>query len=421
MTQWARCLPEFGWRPMVLSRYYGHTATPELVGWHVHPDVRVEYINPPAPDAAPAPEKPQARAAPGRAGLKTRLKLWLGSSAASGMFVPDPGIGFWRGARPRAMRAVKEFDPHLLVTTGPPHSNHDIGLWLHRQTGVPWVADFRDPYIIDRRFTPRFPFQWMMGAHKRYLGEVYAEAALVTHAIPVAARFWTLKSPSLRRHVRVLTNACAPELARGQVEPDVTAGGRKSIRVIGLIGAEEALHLACAVGDLVAEGLDLELRLIGHEPATLGRIRQVLGDRAVCLKGLRHDLALRQVAGADVLVNYLSTERSQQYLLSSKLFEYLATGSPVIEVNPTVPDRQMLRRIPDVVVLTHPTLEELKEALHRALRIGSLQMSDERREFVRRYEWRSQVKILAGWFDEIVGQPPAPAGEPPVAAPLTRS
>ena len=69
--------------------------------------------------------------------------------------------------------------------------------------------------------------------------------------------------------------------------------------------------------------------------------------------------------GADVLVNYLSTERSEHYLLSSKLFEYLATRCPVIEVNPTVPDRQLLRRLPDVVVLKHPTLEELKEALAR--------------------------------------------------------
>src|SRR5262249_22971314 len=117
-----------------------------------------------------------------RPGLKTRLKWWVGSTSVSGVFVPDVGIGFWRGVRPRALRAVEEFQPHLIVTTGPPHSNHDIGMWLHRQTKIPWVADFRDPYIIDRRFSPRFPFQWMMPAHKRYAAELYEDAALVTHA-----------------------------------------------------------------------------------------------------------------------------------------------------------------------------------------------------------------------------------------------
>jgi hypothetical protein len=400
MTQWARCLPEFGWDPIILTRHYGFSATPELFATHVHPAVTVEYFN--SLSSSNPGENEEASAAGMKSSIKRRITQILGS----GLVIPDVGIKFWRAARPRAMRAVKEHQPHLIVTTGPPHSNHDIGLWLQKETGLPWVADFRDPYVIDERFKPRTPFQFMNRAHRRWLEAIHTAASLTTHAIPIDGRFWRLALPATRDRVRIMTNACTPDLAEGKVTPDEAPSktGRQSIRVIGQIGHDEALHLACAIGALVADGLDLELRLIGHEPSTLGRIRQVLPDRVVCMKGLRHDLALRQVVGADVLVNYLSPERAGHFLLSSKLFEYLATPHPVIEVNPTVPDRQLLRKLSDVVVLERPTLEELKDALRTALEMAPTGMSEERREFVRAHEWRGQVRVLAGWFDELAGR-----------------
>lgn len=407
MTQWARCLPEFGWQPTVLTRYYGHVATPELLAEKVHPDVRLEYLDGPPPGAAP--ESAPTPAPPRKPSLKSRVRRMISTGAIAGAFVPDITVVQWRALRPKVMHAVQQYKPEVIVTTGPPHSNHDIGLWLHRQTNIPWVADYRDPYLLDDRFRPRFPFQFMTPRHWKYDRAIHEEASLVTHAIPIAARFWRLRlgPGSKRDHIKVFTNACAPDLAAGRIEPDKTPDGRKSIRVIGLIGSAEALHLACAISALVGEGHDLELRLVGHEPASVKQIEHLLPGRFRCIKGLRHDLALRQVVGADVLVNYLSPERAGHYLLSSKLFEYLATGNPVIEVNPTSPDRRLLKKLPDVVVLKSPTLEELKHALRQAL---TLQQSPEsiarRREFVSQHEWRCKVKTLAHWLEQIA--PPSP-------------
>lgn len=412
MTQWARCLPEFGWRPTILTRYYGHRATPELLAHHVHPQARLEYLNAPVSDDDP-PRTPDRRAS-----LSARARLMIGRSAASAMFIPDPGISFWRASRARVMRTVEDVKPDLIITTGPPHSNHDIGLFLARTTGIPWVADFRDPYIIDKRFAPRSPFRWMMPFHMNYAHRIYENASLVTHAIPLAARFWRIRSPELRKRVRILTNACAPELAAGRVEADITPGNRKSIRVIGQVGHDEALHLARAIAALVDRGMDLELRLIGPEPTTLPDIRALLADRLVTNRGVRHDLALRQVAGADLLVNYLNLERSGHYLLSSKLFEYVATGKPIIEVNPTVPDRQMLRRLPDIRVLNQPSLETLSTVIRESLENATPGLSPERKLFVREHEWRSQVRILSRWFDDITGNPHVPDTVPSRFGPL---
>ena len=43
-------------------------------------------------------------------------------------------------------RLIKEWQPDVVLTSGPPHSVHLVGRRLHRQFGLPWVADFRDPW-----------------------------------------------------------------------------------------------------------------------------------------------------------------------------------------------------------------------------------------------------------------------------------
>src|SRR5262249_14601909 len=43
--------------------------------------------------------------------------------------------------------AIREQRPDGLLTSGPPHSVHALGLFLKRSYGLPWLADFRDPWV----------------------------------------------------------------------------------------------------------------------------------------------------------------------------------------------------------------------------------------------------------------------------------
>ena len=183
--------------------------------------------------------------------------------------------------------------------------------------------------------------------------------------------------------------------------PDVTPNGRKSIRVVGFMGEEEVLGLARAVRALVDDGADLELRLIGRVPATIDQIKQVLGERAVATGFVPHAEALQQIAGADVLVSYLSPERSTHLLLSSKLFEFFAAGKPVIEINPTRSDRLFLKSIPGVTVLKQPTQADLSAAVTHALGPDGALPESVRTHFREERNWRATAQKLAGWLDEI--------------------
>lgn len=423
MTQWARCLPAFGWEAHVLARYYGHFATPEMLARHLHPSIRVEYLDGPATPPPPAPPSPGPSDSPqsSKKSLKLALKHRFGASSLSGLIVPDPSVWFWRSVRASVLARVRDIRPDLIITTSAPHSNHDIGMWLKRRTGIPWVADFRDPYVCDKRFTPRGAFAWMWPLHERYERAIYTHADLIIHNIPIDARWWRLRYPEARPKIRILTNACTPELAAGAITPDVTPGGRKSVRVIGVITDPELLRLAESVALLAERGVDVELRTVGVATRIKDQISRLLGDRAVFIEAVRHDLALRQVVGADVLINFLSPERASYLLVSSKLYEYIASGKPVIEVNPTISDRHFLRHIPDIAVLKDPTPEQLASEIDRALQLDVADLRARRAEVIAKNEWRSQVTILAGWFDEITGNARVSPSEPPLEAPLTRA
>jgi len=394
VTQWSKHLPTMGWRVHVLCRYYGWQATRVEMGEHVHPDVQVEYLNPPS-QAATTKRTPRPTAAP-------RPRAKLGKTSLGRLSVPDLSVWFWRKVRQQVLRRLEELKPDAILTSGPPHSVHDLGLWLHRKAGVPWVADFRDPYLMVPAYQPRGPASLVWPAHKRFERRVYQHAGLLTHAIPFHARWARLRYPFARPRIRILENGIPDDLAEGRIEPFPSPTRRLNVRAVGVIGEQAVVTLARAISRLTIEDFDLEFRHSGRPPSSADEVTRVLGDRAVFTGLVPHHEALRQVAGADVVIKADDPERSQLYGVSSKLFEYLATGRPLIVVNPSKPDAQLLRDKPWVQLLCEPNVNELTAALRHSLRGEG---ADEQwlSGFRQRYNRRNQAQRLAGWLDELVG------------------
>jgi len=61
--------------------------------------------------------------------------------------LPDRWISWWLSAFPVGLSMIRKYKPSLIWSTFPIATAHLIGLSLHRFTGLPWVADFRDPML----------------------------------------------------------------------------------------------------------------------------------------------------------------------------------------------------------------------------------------------------------------------------------
>ncbi|HOA10445.1 MAG TPA: glycosyl transferase family 1, partial [Tenuifilaceae bacterium] len=87
-------------------------------------------------------------------GLLHRVAVWLRGN----LLIPDPRV-FWVNPSVKFLKKYLRENPvDVVVTTGPPHSIHLIGLKLKQKMKVKWLADFRDPwtnidYIKDLRLS----------------------------------------------------------------------------------------------------------------------------------------------------------------------------------------------------------------------------------------------------------------------------
>jgi len=150
----------------------------------------------------------------------------------------------------------------------------------------------------------------------------------------------------------------------------------------------------------------VELKLIGKRPGTESQLRAVLGERLAMTGYVPHRESIRAIAQADVLVNYLDEARGRTLLLSTKLFEYLASGKPVVCINPSHSDRQLLKGKTGVEVLQDPEAEQLAAALRRGLAGNARRDPIETAEFRERYNWSSRARQLAAELDRMLAFPP---------------
>ena len=398
VTRWCRHLPDHGWKPYVFCRNYGFNCSSRQLAENVHPEVTLEYLNSTGQHVTPDmtgtvmdkdPVWKAARSFAARTGIST-------------LFVPDPAIWFWRAYRSHILNRVREIRPHVIITTSPKHAVHDIGLWISTRTGIPWIADFRDPHLFDNRFKPAGLGLLRWGAHVAFDKSIYKQAQLITHAIPVHARWARLRHPFARQRVRTLMNGFPSEMLAGCSPGTKRTVGRQTICVVGTILDPQKLQLAHAVAQLVDEGLDLELLLIGKPPSDAGPFRRLLGDRYVATGYVTHRQAVRFVAAASVLVDFADISRSESWQLCLKLFEYIASGHPIVSINPSRPNQRLLRNVSNARMLWKPDIADVTQALRDAVHEPVGRDPVELVRFHNEFSWANHVQKLAHWLDELV-------------------
>jgi glycosyltransferase involved in cell wall biosynthesis len=253
----------------------------------------------------------------------------------SNVFVPDPLVAAWAPfARARALRLNRREPFDCVITSSPPESVHAVGQALARR-GVAWVADLRDAWTFEP-IRPPFPTAPQRRLderlERRWLGSA---DAVVCVSRPVA--------DDLRERLGIepwlVPNGWDPDLH----EPDagVQTGGaldpeRISLVYTGRFGSygRDPTALVRALGELARAdpAVASRLELVVAGPMTQAEAELMRTDvspaRILVAGSLPRERALALQGAADALLLLASPQRTQ--LLNLKLFEYLATGRPIL-------------------------------------------------------------------------------------------
>lgn len=264
-------------------------------------------------------------------GLAEKVATWVRGN----FFIPD-ARKLWIRPSVRHLSAwLKENPVDAMVSTGPPHSMHLIAMELKRRLGIPWLADFRDPWTrIDFYHKLRLT-GWADRRHRHLESLVLRKADRVVTVSPHCAS--ELEEIG-GRDVEVITNGFDPADFR-----DIPAYDHEtfSLTHLGYMNADRNPHaLWEALADLVrvVPGFSdkLQVRLIGKTDVSVTRSLEGLGLQHFVRNHhyLPHDQALQEAGNSAILLLPLNNTPNAMGIATGKLYEYLALQRPILCIGP---------------------------------------------------------------------------------------
>lgn len=307
----ARHLPDFGWRPVVLAPSARAYAQTDIHGLEDVPAGLPVYRTP-AIDAS-------------------RHLAWRGKYMGV-LALPDRWSSWWLTAVARGLALIRQHRIKMIWSTYPIGTAHLIALMLARLTGLPWIADFRDPVVPDGTMLQR---RAMAAMEQRSL----SRAAAAVFTTPGARALYAQRYPQLATDDRlhVIPNGFEETtLARAAAPAAPDADQPVYLVHSGLLYPQgrnpepffRALVALKADGRVDHTRLQVTLRASDWEADYQARIDALdVADIVSLAPPVAYQEALAEQGAAHGLLLFQGSEFNAQ--IPAKVFEYLRIGRPV--------------------------------------------------------------------------------------------
>ena len=262
-----------------------------------------------------------------------KLLLWIRGN----FFIPDARIFWVKPSVAYLKKYIQENEIDTVITTGPPHSLHLIGLRLKRQLKIRWIADFRDPWTTIGYYHKLKLSSYADNEHKIMERKVLNTADLII----VTSKSTKLEfQKKTNQPIEVITNGYdAENISKTELDK------KFSLAHIGsFLSERNPITLWQILSDLVKEvpgfATHLELKLIGTvSKDILDTIHSYnLSEYVNYLGYVSHQEAVMHQRKSQVLLLIEINSINTIGILPGKLFEYMISERPIIAIGPRSSD-----------------------------------------------------------------------------------
>ncbi len=278
----------------------------------------------------------------GKPGPIQRLSRWVRGN----LFIPDPRRGWNRYAVAEALKQHALMPYDLMVTSGPPHSTHLIGLELQRR-GMRWWADFRDPWTDIYYYRMFYPSAWARRRDAELERSVLERAELVLTVSDDLKRLLASKLNGDSAKFVVVPNGYDPsDFAANAPVPHNPVRTVVYTGTLTLDYPLEALYAALRTYCAAHGALSL---VFAGRPAqeakdALEALTRELPLRVEFKGYLPHAQSVALLQAADALLLLIPELPNNRGILTGKLFEYLGSGRPIWGFGPVDGDANAILR-----------------------------------------------------------------------------
>lgn len=248
-------------------------------------------------------------------------------------FIPDARLFWIKPSVKYLKKYLKENKIDIVISTGPPHSLHLIALQLKKETGVKWIADFRDPWT-DIDYFHHLPLTAKSREKHHQL-----EQKVLKNADEVIVVGNSMKDNYAKYadNITVITNGYDTESSNKIVQLDK----KFTITHIGLMNADRNHPFLWKVlSDLSSENEsfkeDLEIKLIGKVDESVLKSIQEFGLKSNLnlISYLSHDEVINIQLTSQILLLSINNVPASKGIITGKVFEYLQAKRPIIAIAP---------------------------------------------------------------------------------------
>lgn len=409
--KFTKYLPEFGWEPVILTVKNGtYPTTDPTLEKEIPPNIKIyktKTVEPFAIYNSLLFKKRKSSVSTGLTGIKNSknpIKKWAQYIRANYM-IPDARKGWNKYAIRKAAQIIDQENIDVIVTTGPPHSSHLIGLELQKKTNIPWVSDLRDPWttVYYNKMLPRTE------KTKKRDQAIENKVLSATDCITVVGESFKDEFPDHSHKMKVVYNGF-DETDINEVS-EQNKNSKFTLAYIGNLKPNQSLPILWKViEDLILENEEFKqsfnLQFVGAiDNQERSYLEKNLSENIDIVGFVSHDEAVQKMQEASLLLFVIPNIDNNSLIITGKIFEYLASGSELLSIGPKNGNAaQIIKECDRTPMIDYEDYDQLKKCLSEQFKHWL--ENDKKKKTIhsdalQTYTRRNQTKNLSAILDQL--------------------
>jgi glycosyltransferase involved in cell wall biosynthesis len=332
--------------------------------------------------------------------LTENLSVWIRGN----FFIPDARKFWIKPSIKFLTKYLKENPVDAIVTTGPPHSMHMIGLGLKKKLNLPWLADFRDPWTNIDFYGDLKLSGWADRKHHQKEFDILRNADEVSVISDGMAQDFEAIH---KRKYQVVTNGFDED---DNPVMEIMPDAKFSVAHIGtMVKTRNPLALWKALSYLIEKDKLFkelfELKLVGKVDIDVrNSIREFgLEGFVKTIDYLPHDEVVTEQKKSSVLLLIINDTPNAKLILTGKFFEYLSSQRPILCIGPQDGDAaKIINNTNSGFVCEYHDSSEIREAISELFNDFEKGSSRFKSENIQKYSRKSTTARIAEILDGII-------------------
>jgi glycosyltransferase involved in cell wall biosynthesis len=346
--RFSKYMPQLGWEPVILTIDPEYATYPALdsslekdvpQGIEVYRTKATDWFSIYDSDKSKIPSSGFAKTNDNS--LKEKLFRFLRGN----FFIPDPRKGWNKYAFRKACEIIEASGIKHVITTSPPHSTQLIGLKIkNKYPGIKWIADLRDPWTdiyYYKQFYPTFISKKIDSLYER---RVLKKADRIITVGPSLKTAFASKIKFNEDKIEVVTNGYDEDDFKGI---EIKNPSRFTITYVGTLSDKYPLDgILGALIKIKINEIDFLLRFVGTVPENIREtiVSEISPDSIEFIPYTHHDEAITYMINSSMLLLVIPEHKNNKNIITGKIFEYIASGKPVLCLGPEDGDAAAILR-----------------------------------------------------------------------------